>query len=135
MGLRACQNDVLIIYGDLVFNDQAITSLDVNNSCILVGNEIMGDKEVGCIVNPKGGVENMMYDLPVKWGQLAFLRARELKLMKEFCWNVQNQNRFGFEAINHIIGNSGKITGCYNKKARVIDIDTNKDLERVSTVI
>lgn len=135
MGLRACRQDVLIVYGDLVFNEHALRAIDYNHSSILVGNEIMGDKEVGCIVNSRGGVENMMYDLPVKWGQMGFFKGRELKLLKKFCWDSVCSTRFGFEAINHIISNGGKITGCYDKKARVIDIDTNKDLERVGTVI
>jgi len=135
MGLRACKNDVLIVYGDLIFNDFAIQALDFNNSCILVGNEIMNDKEVGCIVNSRGSVENMMYDLPVKWGQISFFRGRELNLLKQICWNPQSYGLFGFEAFNYIIANGGKLAGCYNKKARVIDIDTNKDLEKVGTVL
>jgi|15BtaG_2_1085339.scaffolds.fasta_scaffold00006_40 choline kinase len=135
MGLRACKRDVLVVYGDLVFNEYALRTIDYNHSSILVGDEIMGDKEVGCIVNKKGGLENMMYDLPVKWGQMGFFKGRELKLLKEFCWNPIYYSRFGFEAINHIVSNGGKVAGCYDKKARVIDIDTNKDLERVGTVI
>jgi len=135
MGLRACQNDVLIIYGDLIFNIQAISAMDFNHSSILVGQDIMADKEVGCVVNARGAVENMMYDLPTKWGQISFVKGRELRLLKQICWNPNNYNMFGFEAINHIISNGGKLKGCHDPKARVIDVDTNKDLEKVRSII
>ena len=135
MGLRACQNDVLIVYGDLVFNEHALATIYLNDSSILFGEDIMGEREVGCILNKKNAIENMMYDLPTKWGQIAFFRGRELKILKEICWNPDNYNMFGFEAINNVVANGGKMLGCTDKKAKIIDIDTNKDLERISTVL
>ncbi len=134
MGLRACSHDVMIMYGDLVFNDLALQTINLNRSSLLVGPTIMGDKEVGCIVT-KDKVENLMYDLPNKWGQISFFKGRELKLLKEICWTPHNFNMFGFEAINQIINNGGKFTSCSDPGVTILDIDTNKDLEKALTLV
>lgn len=102
---------------------------------MIVGENIMGDAEVGCIVNNKQYVENMMYDLPNKWGQITFFRGRELKLLKEICWNPDNYRLFGFEVINKILGHKGKFLTCTHNKAQVIDIDSSKDLNKVKGIV
>jgi len=135
MGLRACTKDVLICYGDLVFNEECIENMNLNKSSVFTGKDIMKDGEVGCIVNSKGKIENMMYDLDNKWGQILFLKGKELKMFKEACWNPENYNMFGFEAINKVIEQGGDIIACSNEKAKVIDIDSSKDLEKVSNIL
>jgi len=134
MGLRAAKHDVLVLYGDLVFNDKALQAINLNQSSLLVGPTIMGDKEVGCIIN-RDKIENLMYDLPTKWGQISFFKGRELKILKEICWNPSNFNMFGFEAINQILSRGGKFVSCVDPKANIIDIDTNKDLEKALTLV
>jgi len=135
IGLRACMNDVMVVYGDLVFNDYCISAIDFNKSSMLACDNIMDDQEVGCTVNNRGFVENMMYELDKKWGQITFFKGRELGMLKEVCWSPENNNIFGFEAINKIIDKGGKFLYCQHDKAKVIDIDTSKDLERVKEVI
>jgi len=135
MGLRATQRDVLIIYGDLVFNSECIENMNFNKSSLLLGEDIMKDSEVGCIHNKNGKVENLMYDLETKWGQMIFLKGKELEMFKDICWNPNNYNMFGFEAINNVISGGGMISACEHKDAKVIDIDSSKDLERVAHVI
>ena len=95
----------------------------------------MSERETGCILSNKGYVENMMYDLPKKWGQIVFLKGRELDLFKEICWSPQNYNMFGFEAINSSINMGGKFLGASNSKVDIIDIDTSKDLDKVKDII
>jgi len=135
IGLRACQRDVLILYGDLVFNYECIENMNFNKSSIFVGSNIMKGSEVGCIVNKRGKVENLMYDLDHKWGQMMFLKGRELNMFKNICWNPENYNMFGFEAINEMITNNGVLTACEDEAAKVIDIDSSKDLEKVAEVL
>lgn len=135
MGLRACSHDVLVVYGDLIFNDYCIANMNFNKSSMLTGDGLMDQSEVGCIANRKGVIENMMYDLDNKWGQITFFKGRELKMFKEVCWNPDHYNMFGFEAINRVISQGGNFLGCGHKRAKVIDIDTSKDLERVSEII
>lgn len=135
MGLRASSKEVLIIYGDLVFNETCLKVMNYNKSSILVGNDIMNESEVGCIFNKTNYIENMMYDLPCKWGQMIFLKDRELSIFKEICWNPNNYNMFGFEAINLAINNGANFFACQNNKAKVIDVDSSKDLTRISDII
>ena len=85
----------------------------------------MTDEEVGCIVDEDGFLQNMMYDLPNKWAQVAVFNGEELKLLKQLCWDKKNYHKFGFEIINEIIEHS---------KCKVIDIDTSKDIERAKEI-
>lgn len=135
MGLRASSKEVLIIYGDLVFNEYCLKTINFNRSSILVGDHIMNESEVGCIFNKGNHIESMMYDLPCKWGQMIFLKDKELSMFKEICWNPDNYNMFGFEAINLAINNGANFLACQNVKAKVIDIDNSKDLTRISEII
>ncbi len=135
MGLRASTQDVLIVYGDLIFNHHCINSMDYNNSSVLIGNGIMKTNEIGCIANNKGMLENMMYDLPSKWGQIAFFKGRELDMLKRVCWNENNYKMFGFEAINKIIDDGGKFKCVQNPACKCIDIDNSKDLNSIGDII
>ncbi len=134
LALRICKKDVLIVYGDLVFNEECIKIMNLNKSSVLAGHNIMSESEIGCIEN-QGYLQSMMYDLPNKWGQMAFFKNKELKLLKDICWKQENFNMFGFEAINQIISNGGKFIMCGSNKAKAIDIDSSKDLEKVKEII
>ena len=135
MGLRATKRDVLIVYGDLIFNEKCIEEMNFNKSSLLAGKGIMSEGEVGCTFNKKGQLEHMMYDLEYRWGQMVFLKGNELKIFKKICYDRDNQNMFGFEAINKTMSQGGVFHYSGHDKARVIDIDSSKDLERVSEVI
>ena len=134
MGLRAVTRDVLIVYGDLIFNKECL-DLDFNHSSLMVGEHLMKPNEIGCVINKKMHLENMMYDLPCKWGQMVFLKGAELKMLKKISWNKENYNMFGFEAINKILHEGGKFKCVLNNKARCIDIDSSKDLAKIREII
>jgi len=131
MGLRAIRGAdvVVVVYGDLVFNPAAIESLTLEKSCIIVDTEHMGASEVGCIIDREGNLANMMYDLPIKWGQIAVFKNRELKLLKELCWDKRNYRKFGFEIINRIIERDGVFECIQNEDIKIVDIDTSKDIQ------
>ena len=95
----------------------------------------MGEEEVGCIINDKGYLEHMMYDLPKKWNQILYLTGKELEKFKKISWDTKNKTIFGFEAINKLIQSDNKIKCIDDPKAIVIDIDTSKDLERAKGII
>ncbi|NVM35955.1 MAG: UTP--glucose-1-phosphate uridylyltransferase [Candidatus Lokiarchaeota archaeon] len=135
IGLRASKNNVLIIYGDLIFNKECLECIKFNKSGIVASKTLMKKNEVGCTINNKLEVENMMYDLEIKWGQISFFKGYELNLLKKICWNPDNYNLFGFEVINRIIEYGGSINVFTDKKAKVIDIDNYKDIELVKGII
>ena len=94
----------------------------------------MTEEEVGCIIDDNGFLQNMMYDLPNKWAQIAVFKGQELKLLKQLCWDKKNFHKFGFEIINEIIDKGGSFTCLNNRKCKVIDIDTSKDIERAKEI-
>ena len=49
MGLRVAANSsrVMVVYGDLVFNSEAIKHVLLEESCVVVTDQGMGEEEVG----------------------------------------------------------------------------------------
>ena len=86
----------------------------------------MDDGEVGCIVNSRGNLEHLMYDLPTKWCQIVYLQGKELSEMKKIVWSRRNKKMFTFEVINKIIERGGILKCIEDPSVRVIDVDTSK---------
>jgi choline kinase len=137
MGLRVAANSshVIIVYGDLVFNSEAIKRIILQESCLIVTDQGMGDEEVGCIMDHHHMLTNLMYDLPHKWGQIALFTRRELKLLKQLCWDEKNSTKFGFEIINQIIDRGGNFKCVYNDKIKIVDIDSSKDIPKAREIL
>ncbi len=137
LGLMAIPeaDNVLLINGDLVFSHKTLSLLDYSTSFIFVEENCMKDGEVGCIINKKNKLESMMYDLPEKWGQIAFFRRKELELLKEITVNKNNKKLFTFEVINKIIDRGGSFDCIRNKEIKIIDVDTSKDIKRAKDII
>ena len=136
IGLRVLSNSskVVIIYGDLVFNAETIKSISVDRSSIIITNKSMGDDEVGCVVEGDE-LRNLMYDLPIKWGQISVFVGKELKLLKQLCWNDNNKTKFGFELINEIIQQGGSFQCIKNDNIKIIDIDNSKDIQKAREIL
>lgn len=137
MGLRASTTDhVIIMYGDLVFNQYAITFpiADVSTMVIDSHNPTMTDNEVGCVVQ-NGYIEQMSYGLPEKWAQIVLLTGKELELARNICWNTNNYNSFGFEVLNKIIEAGGKFKAYKPRKMKINDIDSLKDIATIKHII
>lgn len=130
IGLRAVKNNdhVLIIFGDLLFNDKCLKSLNFAESSIIISNH-MASNEVGCNINPKGFLEYMMFDLPNKWGHIIYLTSKELTLFKKLAWTKNKEKKFCFEIINEIINHGGRFKCIVDDNIKVMDIDTSKDLQ------
>ena len=127
LGLSACTTkNVLLIYGDLVFNHQ---TLDIPlTSSWLSTSPTMSENEVGCTVNNKQ-VVHLSYDLPTKWAQLGYFTDKEFKLLQNICCKKENGQMFGFEAINLIIESGGKFQHMSPRNSKANDVDSSKDLQ------
>ena len=137
MGLRASANclGVMIVYGDLVFNSEAIKHIPFQKSSVVIAERGMGDEEVGCIIGEDNKLTHLMYDLAPKWGQIAFFTGMELQLLKNLCWDEKNNTKFGFEIINNIIDKGGSFNCIQNDKIQIIDIDSSKDIQRAREIL
>ena len=113
LGLRAATSDnVLVIYGDLVFNQETIKNLK---------------PEAGCNIS-NHYVEQMLPDIENKWAQIAFLIGDELEMFKKICWSRDKSHYFGFEAMNEIIEKGGKFKSLSPQGMKITDVDSSKDL-------
>jgi choline kinase len=135
VGLRATVSQhVLIVYGDLVFNNNALNAKFDESCLILDQSQSMSNEEVGCITN-NNIVESLCYDLPQKWGQIVYLQGKELTLMKQYCYNRVFGKTFGFEAINEVINMGGVFKSIAPKNSYIIDVDTSKDIEKARNLL
>jgi choline kinase len=134
LGLNECTTDnVIILYGDLIFNKPTISVPFDQESAAVIANS-MKSEEIGCNIN-NGYIEQMFYGIPNKWAQILFLCGKELKLMQNFVSIDSNAECYGFEAVNYILRNNGKIRAYQPLKAKALDIDTSLDLKRIPLII
>ena len=135
MALKAVATErVLIVYGDLVFNELTLSRMDYSSSCTSARNDDFRKSEVGCIVDSNGYITNMMYDLDMKWSQVLYLDGKELSLFKKISQEKKNKKMFCFEILNKVIDCGGKITCIIDDSIEVVDIDTSKDLLRANNI-
>jgi choline kinase len=130
MGLRVASHpNVLLVYGDLVFNTPAVQWACANGSSLLVDSKgQIGEDEVGA--NVVGGqVTNLSYGLPIKWAQIAFFSGRELAVFRRIAGDPDRRRHFGFEAINSVIDGGGRFRAIEPRGMRVAEIDSSKDIE------
>jgi len=136
IGLRAALSDnVIIVYGDLIFN-QEILNFPINKSCTIYSNEqtVKANDEVGCTVH-NGKLEHIFYELANKWVPIIYLKGKELKLMKSLAFDKQKEKLYGWEGINAILEGGGEFEAFCPHGGKSVDIDSSKDLERIGGVI
>jgi len=134
MGLRAATTtNIVVIYGDLVFSNDAL-KFPRSHSLVLIDNNTMNDDEVGCTVC-NNELEYIFYELPNKWGQITFFTGKELELLKSISWNPDKYKFFGFEAINEIINRGGRFEVYQNKNVKVVDLDKPCDILKAQQLI
>ena len=136
IGMHATKDNdhILIVLGDLLFNTEALSEIDINQSSIIISND-MDEGEVGCNMNGKGYLEYMMFDLSNKWGHILYLTSKELTLFKKLLLNKYNDKKFCFEIVNQVINQGGKFKCIVNDKIKTMDIDTSKDLQKAQEFI
>ena len=136
IGLRATRDNdqVLIIFGDVLFNEQCLKAINKEQSSIIIS-EHMSDDEVGCNISKKGVLEYMMYDQPNKWGHIMYLTGRELSLFKKLSYAKSNSKKFCFEVMNDVVNAGGRFDCIQDENIKVMDIDTSKDLQKAQEFI
>lgn len=135
-GLKHVSNkNVIIIYGDLVFNAYALKAPFGTESMLIFDKSGLMDKdEVGMVI-VNNQVQNMMYDLPDKWAQIMYLQDKELDIFTNLSNNSDYRNYFGFELINMTINQGGKFRSYSPPRMKITDIDSFKDIDKVPLII
>lgn len=128
LGLQqATTEKILIVYGDLIF-EKCCLDLSFKQSTVVVTTRGMKTEEVGCICN-NTKLENIFYQLPLKWAQISYFCGKELKYLKEISLDKRYSNWFGFEAINEIINRGGEFL-VESPDGWAMDIDSSYDLKK-----
>lgn len=137
LGLQASlSNKCLIIYGDLVFNDDSINSITSNKSRILVDtNNNINSDEVGLIVDENKNISNFSFGLNEKWSQITYLEGEELEIFKEICYNDDSRKWFGYEILNQVINRGGTLKSHKIISSLTFDVDTIQDLNKAKTMV
>ena len=136
MGIRAAtKKNILIVYGDLVFNEETFKHIELDSSLLLIDESgLMTKDEVGCNI-ANGQIQYLIPDVPNKWAQIAYLTGVELEIFKKISWDKKNSRYFGFEAINKVMEKGGKFKAISPKGMMITDIDTSKDLTASNKII
>ena len=129
VGINACATDnVLIVYGDLVFNVYSIRNITSNGSCAIIDSKSQfKNEEVGVtVVDNK--VTRFAYGLQKKWSQIAFFENEEFKMLKDLCSDKRKNKLYPFELFNFMIGKGCTIKSIEPKGMIIKEIDSLKDL-------
>lgn len=131
IGLRATlSNRILLIQGDVLFNEHAIDTIAGRESAVVVDNySHFADDEVGVVLD-NNEVHNFAYGLPVKWGQIVFLTDKELALCKNIVFNKMYHQNTCHEILNLIIQRGGHFKFVSNPNAKFVEMDASKDIAR-----
>lgn len=128
LGLRASiTENILIVYGDLVFNRKTFLPIE-ENSCLLLNKEGKNDCIGANIEN--NFVEHLVYTSKNKWGHIAYLTGKELELFKLFIHNKDYEKLFASEIINFSIERGAKFEAIYTQ-GPLIELDTVADFVKM----
>jgi len=133
LGIQACTSrEIMIIYGDLIFNEYAIKGIRGPKSRAVVDDsQQMRRDEVGLNVLKDGEISNFAYGLENKWCQIAYLHGIELSIFEELSLKKERSQWLGYEGLNHVIENGGEIFSHKPKNMSIVEIDVIKDLEKI----
>ncbi len=117
--IRLCihntNNDkILVIDGNLCFNDKVFDNLDFNKSFALVNKNNEESLEIGVNVHNEK-IQFLCYGASQKWSEIFFLKGSKIILDLESTLNKKSfKKKFWFEAINELVANHN-IAGFINK--------------------
>jgi choline kinase len=132
--LAATHKNVLIVYGDLVFNDATLKGLTFAESTAIIDSKERFEKsEVGVTI-VDGYISRMSYGLPMKWAQIVYLTGHELHLFKMQIHMRTSRKFFGFEVLNKMLDYSGYLKAIEPEKMQIAEIDTSKDIEKAKKI-
>lgn len=130
-GLDYCKQgrSALILYGDLVFNMEAIKHLDPNISSVIVDETDKRDDEVGVAIDGDlGNVTRFSFGMPMRWSHIAMLAPKEKQLFINEVLPAHRFRYFGFEILNEVLSKGGRFKAIHPPEIKIIEIDSTRDI-------
>jgi len=122
-------DNVLVIYGDLIFNPETLLGLAEGESCAVVDTKNrFKNEEIGATI-VDSGITNFAYGLDTKWAQIIYLTGQELVLFRELCLDRKRGRMYPFELLNIVINKGGKIKAVEPNEMDIMEVDSLRDLE------
>lgn len=121
-------NNVLIICGDIIFNENTLECIKQPHSTVVVDSKNRIPAHNIGITEVKDFVSIFAYDIPLKWANMAFLTEKEIKILKSICNNRNLSKLFLYEAFNLLINKKGKLAICEPEGMQIKKIESSKDL-------
>lgn len=131
LALRAClHTSVLIVYGDVLFEPSALSSITAGGSAVLLDSRgQMRSTNIGAYITD-GSVARMSYGCPSKFAQVIFITGKEYDLFKAICCDRTKSKLLGFEAINLVLEQGGHFRGV-ETEGYIGELSTGADLQRM----
>jgi choline kinase len=131
LGLKiASHPNILIVYGDLVFNQQTISHLTKFETSIIIDtNDNINKDEVGVTISNEACLY-FAYGLDTKWAQILMLTGKELEMFKEIITDKIKRKLQTFEILNQILDHGGKIKVVSPSEIQMVEVDTYADIEK-----
>ena len=102
---------ILIICGHILFNQQALRSIDLNESGILIDNKGHLSTNAISVNHQNENVNSILYgkEFADKWSQIVYFTGPELELFRNIIQKAQCSRYFLHEIINAVIIEGGSI--------------------------
>lgn len=128
-------NHIIILHGDLVFNNETITNLVGDQSKIVIENHNqINDEEIG-VAHHNNQVTNLAYGINPKWCQIAYLTGKELSIFERITLNHNmSKDWFFYEGLKRTIEKDGVLKTHTSSQIRITEIDSIKDFERAKVM-
>ena len=121
---------VLVVNGDIVFNQETIENITNGGSKIMVdANGHMKEEGVGVVSNDSKHITNLSYGVGKKWCEIFYMQEKELALMKKIALSSDSSKWLAHEALNRVIDDGGTFESIESPSSIVREIDTISDLE------
>tara|TARA_Y100000361_G_C11149472_1_gene340176 strand:+ start:329 stop:1045 length:717 start_codon:yes stop_codon:yes gene_type:complete len=121
-------NDILIIYGDLIFNINTINELTEHGSCVVVDSKSRFKAEEIGVTIVDGKVTNFAYGLENKWSHIAYLTGNESLEFQRLCSDKKKNKMYPFEVFNIMLSHGFDLSAIEPKGMKIKEIDSLKDL-------
>tara|TARA_Y100000592_G_C5481991_1_gene326193 strand:+ start:5862 stop:6566 length:705 start_codon:yes stop_codon:yes gene_type:complete len=126
--------EVLLVYGDLVFNPKTIENIRGKSKIIYEKKGMFCRSEVGVAIH-EDKAKNFSFGLEIKWAQIAYFVGKELELFKEISMRKDTSQWLGYEALNYVLDNGGSFESVSPKYMKIHEIDRVKDLKKISKTL
>lgn len=130
LALNNCEtDDVMIIYGDVVFNQQAVDNITKDGSTLVcVNNHNLDEDGIGVTMN-NDNASILSYGINPKWSYIVYFCGKELNSLRRISMDKEKAKLYPFELINLILEKgSNKIKVFTPSNGKIMKIESIKDV-------